>query len=186
MKVQPSEYYRYTDRFIESARAYLREAEKTEQWARGLLERAGELQAHADAHGIPDDAADQLGTFRRLLEEGPPDGSPIGGEAAQVKTEVPNVQRRERQACSGCGLKRGHKAGCAPPAPVVENRSAIQERRDDVRAAEDERVKLAGQLRAYRENVNPSALPSEIAGALSVPLVRISDAWPLLTGEKAP
>lgn len=185
MTIKPSEYYRGIEDVEGRASAHVFDARRLVNWFVDILEHGRRLRDAADAHGLPADAQEQLDGYRKMLEDGPPDGEgymlPPNAEWFKEPAfrEAFNAPRRTRTPCAECGSMGKHKATCS-----LRSKPAIQERNEQDRAKDGERISLAGRIRAlegWRE-----MLPSDVAARLEVPLSEVSAAWPLLTGEKAP
>jgi hypothetical protein len=79
---------------IETRRA---EVDALAAWVRNASQKAQDLKDWADHVGsVSEDVENRLLSFEALLEQGPPDGAPLGGEAAEQKPEPRGRKRRTR------------------------------------------------------------------------------------------
>jgi hypothetical protein len=150
--MKPSEFYSATEHFRAEAVAGEQAAFRAVRYFQGVAQQVQATRDRADEHGLPPDASERLDAFRKMLAEGPPDGSPLGGDGAVKAAEEP----RGRSACPECGSRGRHRRNppCskglrpAPMGPVPQHAP-----KPDPRKEEDaEKVSLAGDLRVLLED----------------------------------
>jgi hypothetical protein len=249
-------FYEQTKEIQIKAAARAEEHDRLAMWFRDL---AGNVQQQRNVvdedPSLAEEAEGFISRFERLLEEGPPDGSPLGGDAAEQKPEPQRRRKRTRAqiahdtaavesgrpdlvgrydvipnasddnpVCPRClgvapGTPSTAKASvptcstlCGPcqqavddareqslsnPEPLNDMNTRAPRRTDaekaakaaefgaEIKVADQERVHLAGLIRKLHA-INQGLIPSDAAHALGVSIQAVRDAWPLLTGEKAP